>query len=160
MPAEPPRVYWDADVILSFVDAMPDRLGEIESILDASRRHEVEVVTSVISMVEVAYAAEEQQQAVLSAEAEERIGQLWMPGSPITPIEFHELLAEGARVLMRRGLSEHRGLKPMDAIHLASARGVEVADFHTYDEKLQRWSGLLGFPVRTPIARAPRLPGS
>jgi len=161
MPAErPPRVYWDANVFLSFIEAIPERLAEIESILDAARRRELEIVTSMVTIVEVAFGAQEQAGGALSEEVDERIAALWMPGSPVVPIDFHELIAEEARALVRRGRVEARGIKPMDAIHLASARRGDVVDFHTYDERLQRWSGHLGFPVRAPIARSPRLPGS
>ena len=46
----------------------------------------------------------------------------------------------------------------MDAIHLATARRLGVQEFHTYDEKLLKYQGDLGFPIREPIAAAPELP--
>jgi hypothetical protein len=48
----------------------------------------------------------------------------------------------------------------MDAIPLATARPLGVIDFHTYDGRVQRWSDVLGFPVREPITQTPRLPGT
>lgn len=111
MPAEdPPLVYWDADVFLSFIDALPDRIVELESLLDASRRGEIRIVTSTVTIVEVAFGAQEQVGGAVSEETGKRIAALWTPGSPILPVEFHELLAEQARDLVRRGLSDQRSL--------------------------------------------------
>ena len=41
-------------------------------------------------------------------------------------------------------------LKPMDAIHLATAQRLNVAELQTYCERLHKWSGKLGFPVAEP----------
>jgi predicted nucleic acid-binding protein len=38
----------------------------------------------------------------------------------------------------------------MDAIHLATAQQMDVAEFHTYCERLHKWSGALGFSVTEP----------
>lgn len=37
---------------------------------------------------------------------------------------------------------------------------VEVADFHTYDEKLHRHSNAFPFHVREPFTQQPQLPGT
>ena len=48
---------------------------------------------------------------------------------------------------MRHGIQQGWGqLKPMDAIHLATAQQMAVAEFHTYCERLHKWD------------KAPRLP--
>lgn len=160
MPADRSRVYWDANVFLAFINDDPGRAPELASILDAARRGEIQLVTSVLSIVEVSYAAEDQLGAPISEETDHRIGSLWAPGSPVVPAEIHQGLAEKARELVRVGRAESRSLKPADAVHLATAASLNASDFHTYDRDLHRWSGQLGFAVREPIARAPRLPGT
>ncbi len=45
----------------------------------------------------------------------------------------------------------------MDAIHLATASLMRVADCHTTDDRLQAWSNDLGFPIRDPWTETPKL---
>lgn len=46
--------------------------------------------------------------------------------------------------------SSWSGLRANDAIHLATARQMEVAEFHTYDGQLSRYEEVLGFPICEP----------
>jgi predicted nucleic acid-binding protein len=62
-----------------------------------------------------------------------------------------------ARSLLRRSAEIGRSLKPMDAIHLATAELMQVAEFHTTDGKLKNWNDL-GFPVQDPYTPRPKLP--
>jgi predicted nucleic acid-binding protein len=153
-------VYWDANVLSSYVQDLPGRADVAEELLDRARAREMTIITSVVSIAEVAFAAEEHQSRALSAQAEERIDELWTPASPIQLAEFFEAVAVDARTLIRQGRVNDRSLKPMDAIHLATAQRLGVIDFHTHDEPLQRWSDVLGFPVREPFTQTPRLPGT
>ena len=41
-------------------------------------------------------------------------------------------------------------LTPLDAIHLATARRMNVTEFHTYDTSLPGFSGAVGFPIVEP----------
>jgi predicted nucleic acid-binding protein len=145
------RIYWDSCVPLSYVNGTPDRTPVIDELLRHARRGEVELITSVLSITEVAFAASEQADGDLSEEVEDRIDSLWTPDSPIELVEFHDLIARDARGLIRRGVQQKWGkLKPPDAIHLATANRVGVDRFHTYDDRLLRWDGVLGFPVTRP----------
>lgn len=38
----------------------------------------------------------------------------------------------------------------MDAIHVATAQHLAVAEFHTYDGRIQAWNGHLAFPITEP----------
>ena len=49
-------------------------------------------------------------------------------------------------------------LKPMDAIHLATAQHLSVDAFHTYDGKLEKYQPGLGLKIEEPYA--PVLPFS
>jgi hypothetical protein len=54
---------------------------------------------------------------------------------------------------MRQGIEQGWGaLKPMDAMHLATAQQMNVEEMHTYCERILRWSGHAGFPINRPHA--------
>ena len=48
-------------------------------------------------------------------------------------------------------------LKPLDAIHLSTARWLEVAEMHTYDDRLHKFAEHVGFPITTPRTSQPKL---
>jgi predicted nucleic acid-binding protein len=93
----------------------------------------------------------------LDAETELKINGLWEPASPVKLVEFHRLIAQEAQVLMRSGIPEGWSLKPMDAVHLCTARRMKADAFHTYDEKLDKWSARVGFPIGRPDPTSPKL---
>lgn len=154
---EVPRVYWDACVFLSYVNGLPDRLPDIDALLAEARRGEIDILTSTISMVEVAFGRVEQDQTALSTEVEAKINRLWEPQSPVKMVEFHRLIAEDAQRLMRSGIPEGWSLKPMDAIHLCTARRTECGAFHTYDGRLEKWTSKVGLPIGNPNPSNPQL---
>jgi predicted nucleic acid-binding protein len=151
MPDEPRRIYWDANVPLSYINGIADRVPVIDELFRHARAGEIELLTSAISRVEIAFAESEKDAAALDTETEKRINDLWAPPSPIKTVEFYDQIGDRARSLMRQGISQGWGqLKPIDAIHLATAQQMAVAEFHTYCDRLQRWDGKLGFPVHEP----------
>ena len=113
-----------------------------------SRRH---------SATRKSFAAIEKEQGTLDPDIERQIDDLWRPGSPITTVEFYDLIGLDARALMRQGIAQGWGLlQPADAMHLATAKRMEVSEMHTYDDRLLRWDGELGFPIREPfVAQMP-----
>lgn len=147
----PPRIYWDANVLLSYLNAIPDRLAVIDELLRKSRAKEIELVTSALSLVEVAFAQAEKDGQQLDPQIERKIDELWAPGSPVKTVEFYDLVAFDARDLIRRGISQGWGsLKPIDAVHVATAQRLEVSELHTYCHRIQAWNGQLGFPITEP----------
>jgi predicted nucleic acid-binding protein len=119
-----------------------------------------QIVTSVLSITEVAYATTERETSILDPTTEAKILKLWQAGSPITIVEVYELIALKAQQLMRAAITNKWSLKPADAIHLATADQLGVAEFHTYDEKLAKFSILTEtkFPIIPPISTTPHLP--
>lgn len=115
------------------------------------------IVTSVISVAEVAFAAREQRARTLDPEQEARIGALWELGAPVQLVDVHLLIAEGARTLQRAGVpSGMTGLRSADAIHLATAQHEDVTEVNTYDD-WDRYAAVIGRPIRRPIASQPLL---
>lgn len=146
-----PRIYWDSNVPLSYLNAIAERTPIIEELFRQARAKGIELLTSSISRAEVAFIQAEKAEGALDQQVEDAIDALWAPGAPIKTVEFYDLIGEKARTLIRQGISQGWGqLKPMDAIHLATAQQMAVAEFHTYCERLHKWDGKLGFPVTVP----------
>lgn len=154
---EVPRYYWDACVFLSWVNGNPDRLPDIDTFLDEAEREEIEIIASTVSIAEVAFGKVEQDQKALTAEIDAKIGGLWEPSSPVKLVEVSVLVVEEAKGLIREGIPEGWSLKPMDAIHLSTARRMEVDVFHTYDGPLKKWTSKVGYPIGEPSPSSPRL---
>ena len=59
MPAEAARrlYYADANVLLAYVGNEPGRADIVEALLDEARRGVIEIITSVLSIAEVAFGA-------------------------------------------------------------------------------------------------------
>lgn len=152
-----PRYYWDACVFLSYVEEQENRLPDIDSFLTQAKKGEIEIVTSTLSMVEVAYAPIERTGEQLEPQEERQIEKLWRPDSPVTLVEFHPLIAYDAKRLIRLGLPRGWSLKPNDAIHLATAERMSVDAVHTYDSALGKYGELIGRPVEKPESDQPSL---
>lgn len=158
MPDPARRVYWDADVLLSWLGDNPERAPMIGLLLGDARAGELEIVTSLVSTVEVAFTVTEGLTKTLSPDVETKIADLWAPGGPIRTVELYPLVATRARNLIRDGVPRGwTGLKANDAIHLATAKQMDVAEFHTYDNRLGRYAEVLGFPICEPRSDQPRI---
>lgn len=146
------RIYWDSCVWLSYINGYPDRLPVLETLLSDSRSTlaDIELTTSTVAQTEVAFALSERQSQILDPEVEAKIDSLWTDRRTITLVEYHTAIARGARDLIRLGIEYGWQLKPLDAIHLATARWLGVEEFHTYDTKLPRYSNQVGFPIMEP----------
>jgi predicted nucleic acid-binding protein len=79
-------------------------------------------------------------------------------------IEISRFVARDARDLIRTvvalpaGQSFPKGisLKPLDAMHLASAKRRGLKEFHTYDTGLYKFDGIFGMKIIRPVV--PELP--
>ena len=161
MPDSSSIVYWDSCVLLSYVNEYPERAPILEALLERSSVGEIELYTSEISRVEVAFAASEQQRRRLDPEAEQRIDSLWADSNVITSVEYHGVIGQIARDLMREAITRGWSLKPLDAIHLATAQwlsntGIVVDEFQTYDN-LSRYAAVVDFSICEPYTPQPRM---
>jgi hypothetical protein len=62
MPDELSRIYWDACVPMSYINATPGRVHIIDELLKQARAGDFVIITSVLSRVEVAFAASEKEE--------------------------------------------------------------------------------------------------
>lgn len=162
MPKGRRRIYWDSNCWLSLINAVPERILVLDSLLADSKNElgDRELVTSSVSIVEVAFAQSEYQANQTDQTIEDAIDSLWADRRAITLIEYHDLIGLEARTLIRMGLHQTWNLKPMDAVHLATAKWFGVDEFHTYDKRLikEGLSTHLGFPIKNPEVAGLALP--
>lgn len=149
MPAE--RQYLDANVFLAYVlNEGPAPI--IEEVLREGRAGERKLITSTLTIAEVAFVAGESQGGSLHPEALSVIDSLWDTGSPVAMFEATMSVMYRARDLARSARSVSRQVKPGDAIHLATAREVGVDVIYTYEKQETRkfWQTLVDIPVTEP----------
>ncbi len=162
MPSEPRQLYWDANVFLSYIEGIPDRLPTIGALLaDAAAERDVEIYTSALSITEVAYAASERAGAALSQTVEDAIDDLWQDPT-VKLIEFNLVVAREARRLvgesmLRNVTQQLPSLRPADAIHVATALWINASEVMTYDIKLVNQSGVVGVAITKPYLAQLRL---
>ncbi len=157
MPEPLPLIYWDSCVFLSYINGTADRLRDIDPLLNHSGK-DFQIITSVFTAVEVAFAKIEQDGKALDPNIEGMIDGLWAPGSPVKLVEFHYGIALEARALIRVGLSSGWKLKPNDALHLATAKIISCKEFHTYETGLSKYSDAIGLKIGPPLAAQLVLP--
>jgi predicted nucleic acid-binding protein len=140
-----PNIYWDSCNFLSYINEMPDRVSILDALLasSASDTGTINLLTSELSKVEVAFGATEQLQRALVPEIEEKIDNLWADPSAVAVVEYHDGIGREARSLIRAAITRGWRLKPNDAIHLATAAwlsrvGISIDEFHTYDHSLHK----------------------
>jgi len=151
---DPRRYYWDACVFLTYINGVPDRVPIIDDFMSRSRRGEIEIVTSVLSQVGVAFAVQEKTAGLLDQTVEEKIDRMWADRKAIKLAEFHPLLYREARGLIRFAMQNGWSLKPPDAIHLATAKRLQVSEIHTYERSAwNKYEPQLGIKICEPEPR-------
>lgn len=164
MPGSLKNIYWDSNVFISYVNAIPERLSVLEALLEDSARDNgsIRLYTSTLAHTEVAFGISEQQNRRLDPAVEQRIDGLWLDTGTVNSVELQREIALLARGLIRQAVAKGWSLKPPDAIHLATAQwlssiGLAVEEFHTYDQRLFRYASFVGFDIREPHTRQPRM---
>ena len=155
MPDAPKTIYWDSNCLLAYVNAEANRVDVLEALLDLSARGDIELYASIVSQTEVAFSDSERRSQTLDSETERRIDDLLGDHSIVTTVDFNASIGRVARNLIRGSVARGWSLKPLDAIHLATAQrlqnaGAQVDEFHTYDGGLARYSSIVGFPIGEP----------
>lgn len=153
-----PRYYWDACVFLASIRGEDGRVEHVKELLDQAEKGELRILTSTLSIVEVASTGS-QAEPPPTEEALERIDNLWAAPSPVVMVEFYRAIAERARGLIRSAPALGLKLKPADAIHMATAVQVSADAIHTYDGPMAEWSDHLSIPIDEPTSEILQLPG-
>lgn len=158
MPDARRLIYWDTPVWLSYIQGILSRLPILDALLadSASNAGSIRIVASVLSQVEVAFLEQERSARVLDPDVEANIDRLWADRHAVQLVEYHEAIGREARSLIRMAMTKGWSLKPMDAIHLGTAKWSRVSEFQTYDNKLLKYSNDVGFPIVEPHAEQGR----
>jgi predicted nucleic acid-binding protein len=151
MPSAKPRLYWDSDVFLAYINAEADRVDIVEELLTRSKCGHLTVLTSTIAIVEVAFSAAEKAGGTLDPATEAKIAALWEDRDAVTLVEVSELVNRRAVALIRDGLPRGWRLRPMDALHLASAALFSVDEMYTYNlSDFKRYEAIVNCKIDAP----------
>lgn len=150
MPVRRPCFYWDSCIFIDYVQRNPDWIGILEDIVEESRNKDILIVTSTVTIAEVAFAESERPPGTLDPAKLAALNAMWDDRDIVLTIEFHRGIAEAARDIVRYGRHSGLKLRSIDAIHLATAKNFGVAAFHTTDRDLRKWNDIY-FPVHSPI---------
>jgi len=120
-------------------------------VLDAAERGVIEIVVSAIALVEVLARNR------TSGIDDQRVRD-FLDNDYILLVNVDKHLGDFARRLMLAG---HSGLKPPDAIHLATACIANVDELHTFDDRLLALDGVIDRLDGTRLAiKKPAVPAS
>lgn len=152
-------VYCDANVFVAYFNAEAGRVTTLDQLFEEVQKdNQRKIVTSVVSITEVSYVAEEKNRNRLDQKIYEAIEDFWGDTSLIEFVDFNELIARRARDLIRKAITLKYALRPNDAIHLTSAGFAGVTECFTYDQKLHKFSSTVGYDIREPYVNSPKLP--
>jgi predicted nucleic acid-binding protein len=156
-------VYLDSDVIISFLSGESSRLSTIESFFEevAASKGAIQIITSVITQAEVSFLIDEKNPQTFRLDAEQRIDEFWRDESLLSLVELNQEITFAARTFQRVARSEgRRPPKPMDALHLATAKWAGALQLFTYNlSDFQPHQHVAGLTVIEPYVNQPRLPG-
>ena len=138
MGANPERFYWDTSVFLCFLwEGEKDRRLICESILKHAQQGDVQIITSMYTLVEVIRPRQMKHPHPLTNQQVATLeGMFKWPF--IKKIQVHEDLAFKAARLAREC-----GLKPADAIHAATAINAHVDELQAWDSDYSKVSHLV-----------------
>ncbi|MBZ0304807.1 MAG: type II toxin-antitoxin system VapC family toxin [Anaerolineae bacterium] len=152
-------VYCDANVFLAYFNAEKERIMILDQLFEEIQKdNQRKIVTSVVSITEVSHVAEERNRNQLDKEVYDALESFWGDTSLIEFVDFSEVIARQARDLIRQAISLKYVLRTNDAIHLTSAKYVDVSECFTYDHKLHKFSTIMNYDIREPYINSPKLP--
>ena len=146
------RLYWDTSVFLCFLnEAEEERRDICQDILDHAKDGDVEIITSMYSLVEVIRPKGIKFPTQLTpTEVEKLEGMFRWPW--LKKIQIHEDLAISASRLARA-----HGLKPADAIHAATAISEQVTELQKWDSDFSKIAHLISVTEPTYLSQLPLL---
>lgn len=144
------RIYWDSccwialiqQEVITVAGAKIDRGKMCRGVVDAAEKGIYEIVTSTLSLAEV---SKNPKSSTLSDD--DKIAQFF-ENDYILLANVDVRVGTLARQLMQRGFA---GLRPADAVHLATASIANCEFFHTFDDDLIKLSKKINTQSGQPI---------
>jgi len=128
-----PKVYWESSPFVATLWNETGRAHICQAVLQSARNGEIELYTSMLTLVEVFKVPDSPQEEVAEQVLTDFFRNRW-----IRKVEVDWFVAQEARSLQRR----FPRLDGRDATHLATAVYLEVGTMHTYDrDDLLRLNG-------------------
>ena len=132
------RRYWDSDCFLGFLKSEDGKAAMCRQVLEKAETGNIQIITSVLTIAEVLdlrgnKKIEKDQRAKIIA---------FFKKSFIVPVSVTRRLAEHSRELVW-----DYGIKPKDALHVATAIHARTTLLNTFDQGLISKSGNIGNPA-------------
>jgi predicted nucleic acid-binding protein len=151
---DPERIYWDSMVFNHRIAGTHPDMPILKHISDRAERGEIELLTSIFTLCEVAK-VEPTGQALTVEEQESRIDRFFQ-NPYILPIQVDRRVAQLTRSIIRQF-----SIKGKDAVHIASAIIAKAAVMQTYDKDLLKLNMKIGSPllrIETPTWKDGQVP--
>ena len=161
---KPRTLYWDSGIFLSHLNGIPERKPIIDEVVQEIRDGKDSIVlTSSVSLVEVSSALYEKMNKLLDPAVEDAIDAMFNDSDVVRIVDNGPHIALLARNITRQAIPKGLALKPMDAIHLATARwllenGILVQEINSYDKKWASYKEFVGIEIGPPHVLQHRLP--
>lgn len=123
--------YWDSNAFLAYFQEEDGRVDSCEAVLEEAEKGKVLIVTSALTLAEV-LAVRGKKKLPPKPKMKQKVVDFFK-NEYISVQNVTREIAE-----LSRDLVWDKGIKPKDAIHVASAIAAEVAVFETYDDPLIR----------------------
>lgn len=149
--SSPKRIYWDACVWIALIKqetvtlkngTVEKRYARCREIIAMAEKGAIEIVTSAFTIAEVCKSSEVKESGVDNLPT-------FFDKSYILLVPVDKTVGVKAQGMQTSGIA---GLKPPDAIHLASAHRAKVDEMHSYDSDLlnldEKITGQNGQPIR------------
>jgi len=133
------RIYWDSCVLIHAIQQTPNYRPVLEAILDEARAGRVAIVTSALTIAEVRASGAGASPEQVAADDDVIDGMFRQPYVTVRVVD--PPLAAQARRIGRK-----HGLKPADAVHVATALDLKADVMHTMDTKVLAKTGQIGEP--------------
>jgi len=144
--------YWDAACFLAYFQEEVDRVDSGEAVLEEAEKGNILIVTSALTLAEV-LAVRGKKRLPPNKELKGRVIDFFKNEY----IAVQNVTREVAE--LARDLVWDKGIKPKDAIHVASAIAAGCAVLETYDGPLTKKGRKVGLIIREPPLRPePQLP--
>lgn len=130
--------YWDSDVFIGWLAAETDKEPHCRGTIQHAEAGKLTIVTSALTLAEVINLKGHKK---LPREVDEKVkGFFAQPYISVRILDRR--LAEAARDLVW-----NHGIKPKDAVHVATAIDMRVEHLATFDKDLHKLSGTIGSPM-------------